>query len=88
LDAELRDGKNTISLRVRVKWGPERRKGSKCSTAVLIVTKEMCIYMYLVGLGFELSLESRHLYLEPHLQSILLLLFWRWGLETICSDWP
>jgi hypothetical protein len=36
----------------------------------------------LVGLGFEfraVGLQSRSLPLEPHLQAILLWLFWRWG---------
>jgi hypothetical protein len=36
-------------------------------------------------LGFELGashLKSGAVLLEPHLQSILLCIFWRWGLET------
>jgi hypothetical protein len=34
----------------------------------------------LVGLGFELTCKAGALPLKPHLQSIFLWLFWRWGL--------
>jgi hypothetical protein len=40
-----------------------------------------------LGLGFELRalhVQGRHSLLEPHLQSILLWLFWRWG----SCGWP
>jgi hypothetical protein len=50
------------------------------------------IFIFLVELGFELRalyLQSRCLLLEPHLQPILLWLFWRWeALQTISPDWP
>jgi hypothetical protein len=44
--------------------------------------KELTIYLfiYLVGLGFELKGKAGALPLELHLQSILLWLFWRWGI--------
>jgi hypothetical protein len=37
--------------------------------------------------GFQTFKEGA-LPLEPHLQSILLWLFWRWGFRSICSGWP
>jgi hypothetical protein len=46
----------------------------------------------LVGLGLELR-ASLHIcksgiHLEPHLQSILLWLFWKWGPKHYCPGWP
>jgi hypothetical protein len=45
---------------------------------------------FLVGLGFDLTArKAGALPLEPHLQSILFWLFWRWGVSrTICPGWP
>jgi hypothetical protein len=43
-----------------------------------------------MGLGLELRashLQSRCCTLEPHLQSVLLWLFWKWGL-SVCLGWP
>jgi hypothetical protein len=45
-----------------------------------------------VRLGFELRascLQSKQvIYLESYFKSILLWLFWRWGLRAICLAWP
>jgi hypothetical protein len=42
-----------------------------------------------LGLNSELpSCKVGVQLLEPHLQSILLCLFWRWSLTTICPGWP
>jgi hypothetical protein len=40
------------------------------------------VFFFLVGLGFELGLctcKEDTFLLEPHLQSVLVWLFWRWG---------
>jgi hypothetical protein len=45
----------------------------------------------LVGWRFALralQLQSRCSTTEPHLQSILLWLFWRWSSWTVCLGWP
>jgi hypothetical protein len=37
--------------------------------------------------GFH-TCKASTLLLEPHLQSILCWLFWRWGLMNYCLEWP
>jgi hypothetical protein len=47
-------------------------------------------FFFLVGmrsLGLH-SCKAGTLVLEPHLQSILFWLFWRWDLMNICLGWP
>jgi hypothetical protein len=50
------------------------------------MSHDVCDFLvFFEGLGFELRLctyKTGSLLLEPNLQSILLWLFWRWGLEN------
>jgi hypothetical protein len=38
--------------------------------------------------GILCTCKASSLLHDPHLQSILLWLFWRWNLETVCLGWP
>jgi hypothetical protein len=47
----------------------------------------LLIIYFLVGLGV-CKRKAGALPLEPHLQSILLWLFWKWGPENYLMGWP
>jgi hypothetical protein len=66
-------------------------KGKRIKTEIILWLGWWFCFV-LLGLGFKLrashTCRPGALPLEPHLQSILLWLFWRWSLENYLLGWP
>jgi hypothetical protein len=66
-------------------WGEYKRISWRMKTGNCISWPLFFWWVWDLSLG--LSWKSGTPPLKPHLQSILLRSFWRWGLLTICQGW-